>query len=315
MPRVGDGSALEAVELAKRAEKPWLYVQDADAHADPGDGRTLGDVQSDRSRRVIGVPLAVKIGLTIGAARRRDELAAAAAHARAAFDHGLVDGDVYKALTDAVTATEGNLAWHRGWWQRAAPAARIVRRSQEAIRRPNIQHRRRLAAAGPMPPELARHLTTAQLAVHKTIADEVWRCGTCRISKKEISDRAKTCETVVHQAIRKAIALGLMHVKLRPMPGRKSLPNLITIIDRDWLRWIYHPKYRMRRADREIEEEARQKVQRGQGAHRCTPYPEHIYQRGDDGVWRDQEVAEGWRWRSPALPPPTLISKPAGCGS
>jgi hypothetical protein len=28
MPRVGDGSALEAVELAKRAEKPWLYVQE-----------------------------------------------------------------------------------------------------------------------------------------------------------------------------------------------------------------------------------------------------------------------------------------------
>jgi hypothetical protein len=298
MARVGDGSYLEAAEAEKRKGKPWLFVQDADVG-----GATIGVTRPQ------GVPLAVKIGLTIGAARRRDQLATAGAHARAAFDYGLVDSDVYKALTEAVTAREANLAWQRGWWQRIAPAPRFVSRCEEAVRRLNILHRRRLALAGPIPPELGRHFTTAQLAVLKIIADEVWRRGTCGLSKREISDRAKTCETVVHQTTRKAVALGLLLVKLRPMPGRKSLPNLITIIDTEWRRWIYHPKYRMLREDREIEAEAHQKVQHQQGAHSRTPYPEYIYNKSADGVWRDEKVAEQWPWCPPPLPPPLRLQQ------
>ena len=255
-----------------------------------------------------GVSLAVKIGTTIGATRRRDALAAAAAHARSAFDYGLIDSDVLKALDEAVKAKEANLAFNRGWWAKMAPLAHVINRHDEAVREPNRLHRRRLTLSGPLPPELGQYFTVAETAALKIIADEVWRRGTCGLSKKEIGDRAKTCETIVHRATRKATKLGLIKVKLRPIPGRKSLPNLITIIDSEWLRWIYHPKYRARHEDRMIEAEARHTVQQKQGAQASTPYPDtYTYRRSGDGVWRDEGVAEQWPWHPPALPPPLRL--------
>jgi len=116
-------------------------------------------------------------------------------------------------------------------------------------RRPRIEHRTKLATSGPMPPELAQRFTLAELAVMKIVADEVARLGTCRLTKGEMSDRAKTSESTVHNAIRKARDLDLLTVQQRRQPGRKNLPNLIIITDKEW--WLCRPKYRALRQDRE----------------------------------------------------------------
>jgi hypothetical protein len=285
------GSLLEASERAKRAIKPWLYKFEAD-----------GDTPAGPATTIEGGPIAVKLGVTIGAARRRDQLATARAHAISAYDHGLVDKAVYDAITEAATAREANLAHWRDWWAKIAPP-RAFDRVQNSERSPRRCHRQRLALAGPLPPELGQHFTVGQCAVLKIIADEVWRRGTCSLSKKEIGDRAKACETLVHQTVRKAVAKGLLKIKLRPMLGRKSLPNLITIIDAEWRRWIYNPRYRAIREDREIEAEARHNALVKQGAQRRTPYAEYIYSK-DEGVWKDLEVADQIIHPQPWLPPP-----------
>jgi hypothetical protein len=148
-----------------------------------------------------------------------------------------------------------------------------------------------MALAGPLPPALGQDFTEGQCAVLKVIADEVWRRGTCRLSRKEISDRAQASETVVYQATRKAVRHGLLGVKLRPQPGRKNLPNLLTVINTNWLKWIYSPKYRAMSEDREIEAEARCKVQQKQGAQRQQPYTE-TFTKNTDGIWNSQEVGD-----------------------
>jgi hypothetical protein len=227
------------------------------------------------------MPVAVKIGVAIGQARRRDALNTASAHGAMAFEHGLIDKDAVAAINAAVKEKAAGLEYHRQWWNRVAPP-RLLNRALN--RRPRIEHRARLAASGPMPPHLAMRFTVGELAVMKIIADEVAAHGTCRSTKKEIGDRARASETTVHNAQRKAVRLGLVSVKLRPVQGRKSLPNLVMVVDPEWLLWIARPKYRAIREDREYRQQT-------QGATLSTPKSVRVYTKDADGTWIDQEEA------------------------
>jgi len=273
---------LEAHERARQREKPWLYA-----------GASLG-VEAERimhARTAVGVPLAVKLGVAIGQARRRADLADAAALAQSAAEQGMIDADVHCAITDAAKTKEANLAWWRGYWEKIGGHKNRIFGCADFERRPRLRHRRKMALAGPLPPVLGQDFTEGQCAVLKVIADEVWRRGTCRLTRKEISDRAQASETVVYQATRKAVRHGLLSVKLRRQPGRKNLPNLVTVINAVWLKWIYSPKFRAMSEDREIEAEARCKVQQKQGAQRQHPYTD-TYIKNAEGVWNSQEVGD-----------------------
>jgi hypothetical protein len=264
------------VERAKQAARPWLYGPDVGA----GD---LGGAAHKVEASPIGVPIAVKIGVSIGQARRREHLTAATAHANAACQSGMIGRDVFDALTEAILEKQAGLAWHRQWWNRNAPP-RILKRV-ENNRRPRIEHRAKLAASGPMPPDLAKKFTVGELSVMKIVADEVALRATCRLTKAEMSDRAQASETTVHNAIRKAHSLGMLDAKQRSVPWKKNLPNLIIVIDPDWRLWIARPKYRAIREDREKGPET-------QGANRSTSQSVQSYKKNRDGVWRDQAVAE-----------------------
>jgi hypothetical protein len=270
---------LLASERARRAEKPWLY------------GGAIGSEpeHSTEQRRIIGVTHAIKLGVAIGQARRRDDLANVQALAQANVEQGFFDANVRQAIGDAAKVKEENLAWWRGYWAKIGGHKNRIFGCADFERRPRLRHRRKMALAGPLPPALGQDFTEGQCAVLKVIADEVWRRGTCRLSRKEISDRAQASETVVYQATRKAVRHGLLGVKLRPQPGRKNLPNLLTVINTNWLKWIYHPKYRAMSEDREIEAEARHTVQQKQGTQRQHPYTD-TYIKNAEGVWNSQEV-------------------------
>src|SRR5215207_1088573 len=113
------------------------------------------------------------------------------------------------------------------------------RRAQRAPARAiAIARRRQLAASGPMPPALAAHFTTAELAALRIVGDEVRARGSCDRTIAEIAARAGCGRTTVQNALREAAALGLVTVAERRREGRKNDPNVIRIVSREWLAWL-----------------------------------------------------------------------------
>jgi hypothetical protein len=125
-----------------------------------------------------------------------------------------------------VTSVRGRSAFPRHQTQRSPDRQR------------SIERRRRLAASGPLPPQLATHFTTSWLAVLHIVGAEVKAHGLCSLHIDAIAARAGGCRTTAQDAIRQARALGLLTVEERRRRGRPSLTNLIRIINSEWLTWL-----------------------------------------------------------------------------
>lgn len=106
------------------------------------------------------------------------------------------------------------------------------------IRSAAIERRRRLAASGPMPPALASRFTTGELAVLRIVADEFRDRGSCSLCLDAVAARAGVSRSLAKGAIRNARRLGMVEVVERRRTGAKSLPNVVTVVDREWLAWI-----------------------------------------------------------------------------
>ncbi|WP_306223781.1 hypothetical protein [Bosea beijingensis] len=102
----------------------------------------------------------------------------------------------------------------------------------------SLARRRQLVAAGPMPPRLAAHFTSAELAALMIIREEVRLRGTCTSFISEIAARAGVGRTTVQNATRRAAELGLITIQERRRPGQKNLTNVIRIVSQEWLAWI-----------------------------------------------------------------------------
>jgi hypothetical protein len=102
----------------------------------------------------------------------------------------------------------------------------------------SIQRRRRLAASGPLPPQLALHFTTGELAVLRIVGDEVREHGACSLHIDAIAARAGVCRTTAQNAVREARALGLVTVEERRRRGMPSLTNIIRVIRSEWRVWL-----------------------------------------------------------------------------
>ncbi|MCJ2120051.1 hypothetical protein MKK65_26350 [Methylobacterium sp. J-001] len=115
------------------------------------------------------------------------------------------------------------------------PAKRLQRAPERSVA---IERRRRLACSGPMPPALGSRFTTGQLAVLRIVGDEVARNGACGLCIDAIAARAGVCRRLAQAAIRLAEGDGLLTIQERRHQGRKSDPNVIRIISREWLQWL-----------------------------------------------------------------------------
>jgi hypothetical protein len=120
---------------------------------------------------------------------------------------------------------------------RVAPPRKHQRPPERSVA---IERRRRLAASGPMPPTLAARFSTGELAVLRIVADEWKAHQVCGLCLDAIAARAGVSRTTAQNAIRQAKRLGMVEVQERRRPGARSLPNLVRIIDREWLAWIKH---------------------------------------------------------------------------
>lgn len=112
------------------------------------------------------------------------------------------------------------------------------RRAVSPDRVASMERRRRLAASGPMPPALAAHYTTGQMAVFRIVADEVRQRGTCAITLGEIAARAGVGITTARDAIRAGAFDGILIIEERRRRGGPNLPNIVRIISREWSNWV-----------------------------------------------------------------------------
>jgi hypothetical protein len=104
-------------------------------------------------------------------------------------------------------------------------------------RQASLARRRRQAMSGVVPARLAAHFTPGELAALSVIGRQCQRGGTCSLPIDAIAALAGVCRTVVKNAMRQARAVGLVLVRERRIPGRKSLTNVITAIG-EWAAWL-----------------------------------------------------------------------------
>lgn len=169
----------------------------------------------------------------------------------AAHGAGAVSDDDAQALAERIDARRPGRQSHQETpgrtmggggrrWSRYAP-----KRVQHARLHPErISRRRRLVAAGPLPPQLAAKLTPGQTAVLAIVADECRRSGCCDRSLAELAARAGVCRSLAQAAVRLAARLGLLRIEERPQKGRKNLTNVITIVSAEWRTWIARGPHR-----------------------------------------------------------------------
>ena len=105
-------------------------------------------------------------------------------------------------------------------------------------RRRSIERRRRQAMSGVVPAKIAANFTIGELAVLTVVGRQIQRGGACSLHIDAIAALAGCERTTVKNALRAARAGGLLLVKERRIPGRKSLTNVITMISREWAAWL-----------------------------------------------------------------------------
>jgi hypothetical protein len=95
-----------------------------------------------------------------------------------------------------------------------------------------------LGGSSALPDSLRHHYTEGQRAVLCIVAGEIKRRGICDLPIDKIAALAGVCRTTAQTAMHEARRLGHITITERPMPGRKSLTNLVKIVSREWLTWI-----------------------------------------------------------------------------
>jgi hypothetical protein len=106
------------------------------------------------------------------------------------------------------------------------------------LRAASIARRRLLASSGPLPPSIACKFTVSELACLRIVGDE-WRAhGACRLTLGEIAARAGCCRKLAQNVMRRAKRMGLVDIVERRMQGRPNLPNVVTVVCREWSAWL-----------------------------------------------------------------------------
>jgi hypothetical protein len=145
-------------------------------------------------------------------------------------------------LTDDEAQSLAELARDR---QRPPPPKPLPpRQARRAPRSPDrqrsLERRRRLSAAGMMPPGLAAQFTVGERAALYVIAQEVKRRGQCDLYIDQIAAFAGVCRTTARNALRIAKRLGLIQIDERRLSRRYNDANRVTIVSREWCAWLAH---------------------------------------------------------------------------
>jgi hypothetical protein len=102
----------------------------------------------------------------------------------------------------------------------------------------SVRRRKTLAQTKPLPPKFGCQLTFCELAYARLLADDFAKKGFTDDCHANMAARIGCCIETVVRSQNTLRSLGLIAVQHRPVPGRKSLPNLIKIIDTLWISWL-----------------------------------------------------------------------------
>jgi len=119
-----------------------------------------------------------------------------------------------------------------------APIPRRPPRSPDRQR--SLERRRRLSAAGMMPPGLALRFTVGERAVLYVIATEIKRRGRCDLYVDQIAAFSGTSRSTTKNAIREAKRLRLIKITEWKQAPDWNGPNRILIVSQEWLVWLAH---------------------------------------------------------------------------
>src|SRR3982751_3231975 len=106
----------------------------------------------------------------------------------------------------------------------------------------SMERRRRWAASGCLPPQIAARFTLAETAVLAVIAAEHVKHGRCTLAIDQIAALAGVGRTTVKNALREAQRQDLARIEERRVSAWRNAPNIVTITSREWTSWL-----RMRR--------------------------------------------------------------------
>jgi hypothetical protein len=101
-----------------------------------------------------------------------------------------------------------------------------------------VTRRRRWAASGYLPPQIAARFTLAEQSVLSVISKQHMEHGRCALCIGAIAARAGVGRTTVQNALRVARRLGLASVQERRYRGRKSETNVVMIVSKEWTSWL-----------------------------------------------------------------------------
>lgn len=101
----------------------------------------------------------------------------------------------------------------------------------------SMERRRRWAASGRLPPQLAARFTLAEVAVLAVIAAEVTKRGDCRLCHSHIAALAGVARSTVRATLRRARELGAITIEERRTSAWRNLANVVRIVSHDWQSW------------------------------------------------------------------------------
>lgn len=102
----------------------------------------------------------------------------------------------------------------------------------------SMARRRRWAASGRLPPQLAARFTLAEQAVLSVVAAEAARAGACSFALDHLAALAGVARSTAKAALRRARDLGCLTIEERRVSAWRNDTNVVRIVARDWLAWM-----------------------------------------------------------------------------
>jgi hypothetical protein len=159
--------------------------------------------------------------------------------------------------------------------KRKTPASEPLKPAQ---RQAAIERRRRQAASGAMPPSIAASFTLGEQAALAVIARAArqQRGGPLTWFIDKIAALAGVSRSTARNAIRKAKALGILHVMEQRVTWWRNAANRITIAAAAWIAWLGGWGQKPDRHDYKQEQKEAWRGNKGQAARPFPTDPGHM---------------------------------------
>src|SRR3954465_9911249 len=102
----------------------------------------------------------------------------------------------------------------------------------------SLERRRRWAASGRLPPQVACKFTSAEQAVLAVVGAEVAKRGRCSLAQGHLAAIAGVSVSTVKRALRAARDAGFLRIEVRRVSAFRNDTNRVEVVSREWLSWL-----------------------------------------------------------------------------